>query len=78
MGVNAYVYECRDCAVIVHGRDKNPYASNRMYSGTSTTIRAWHVGNDTGAPWHQNRTSCNIDDVVEQCREEYRNNSWSW
>lgn len=72
-GHDAYVYACQDCTVVVHSRDKNPYASNRMYAGTTTmVVPAWHIGVDTGAPWHQNRTSCDVSDVVEQCREELR------
>ncbi len=72
MDGNAYVYECDDCELVIHGRDTNPYAGSRMYAGSTTTVKAWHVGVDTGAPWHEGRTSCDVADEVEAAREALR------
>lgn len=76
MGGDAYVYQCNDCEVTVHGRSKSPYTSNRMYAGSEVSvIKAWHVGVDTGAPWHQDRVSCDVEDEIEAARDEMRQSS---
>lgn len=60
-GKKAYVYQCDDCHVKVHGRVRDPYGSNRMYEqGEITELNAWHVGIDTGAPHHVDRHTHHI------------------
>lgn len=75
-GKNAYVYECVDCAFIptraqvVRWRD--PETGERYsLSLPIQVIPAWHVGIDTGAPHHRNRTRCAIPDYSHEWYQEH-------
>ena len=71
-GKPAYVYRCEDCSFIP--KDKKDISWADLAAGrvaTPTVIPAWHVGIDTGAPHHTDRTRCEIPDYSDPAYWKY-------